>query len=53
MTHKFKLKGTGPIKFHLGMDFYRDEEGTMCIAPVKYIEKIVANYKLMFGEAPK
>jgi hypothetical protein len=22
--HKFKLKGTGPIKFHLNMDFFHD-----------------------------
>jgi hypothetical protein len=22
--HKFKLKGTGPITFHLGVDFTRD-----------------------------
>jgi hypothetical protein len=29
--HKFKLKGTGLIAFHLGMDFTRDEDGTLCI----------------------
>jgi len=23
---QFKLKGTGPTKFHLGCDFFRDEE---------------------------
>jgi Reverse transcriptase (RNA-dependent DNA polymerase) len=37
--HKFKLKGTGPIMFHLGMDFTRDDDGTLCISPTKYIEK--------------
>jgi Reverse transcriptase (RNA-dependent DNA polymerase) len=26
--HKFKLKGTGPISFHLGMDFTRDDDKT-------------------------
>ena len=25
--HKFKLKGSGQIKFHLGMNFGRDEDG--------------------------
>jgi hypothetical protein len=33
--HKFKLKGTGPIKFHLKMDFFHDSDGVMCIAPKK------------------
>jgi Reverse transcriptase (RNA-dependent DNA polymerase) len=42
---KFKLKGTGPITFHLSMDFTRDEDGTLCISPRKYIEKLIKNYK--------
>ena len=50
---KFKLKGTGLIEFHLGMDFYRDSDGTLCMAPKKYIEKLVANYERTFGETPK
>jgi hypothetical protein len=29
--HKLKLKGTGPITFHLGMDFTRDDDNTLCI----------------------
>ena len=29
--YKFKLKGTGPIEFHLGCDFFRDEEGVLCL----------------------
>jgi hypothetical protein len=28
-THCFKLKGAGPIKFHLGCDFKRDKDGTL------------------------
>jgi hypothetical protein len=35
--HKFKLKGTRPIAFHLGMDFTRDDDGTLCISPKKCI----------------
>jgi Reverse transcriptase (RNA-dependent DNA polymerase) len=31
--HKFKLKGTGPITFHLGMVFTRDDDNTLCISP--------------------
>jgi hypothetical protein len=51
--YNFKLKGTGPIAFHLGMDIYREDNGTLCIAPRKYIERIIANYERIFGEPPK
>jgi hypothetical protein len=48
----FKLKGTGPISFHLGMDFTRDSDGMMCIAPKKYVNKMMASYEQMFGTKP-
>ncbi len=51
--HDFKLKGTGPISFHLGCDFFRDEDGVLCYAPKKYIEKILDNYRRLFGTNPK
>ena len=47
--YKFKLKGTGPIEFHLGCNFFRDKEGALCFAPCKYINKLVASYERMFG----
>jgi len=38
-THcKFKLKGTGPISFHLGCNFERDKDGTLIMQPTKCIE---------------
>jgi len=46
--YKFKLKGTGPIEFHLGCDFYRDEDGTLCFGPKKYIEKMEDAFVRMF-----
>lgn len=52
-THKFKLKGTGPISYHLGMDFFRDGEGHLCYAPRKYIERMMKAYESLFGEKPK
>jgi len=52
-TCQFKLKGTGPTKFHLGCDFFRDEEGVLCYAPKKYIEKILDNYCRIHGTWPK
>jgi hypothetical protein len=51
--HKFKLKGTGPITFHFSMDFTGDEDGTLCISPMKYIEKLIKNYEKSFGMKPK
>ena len=48
-TYNFKLKGTGPITYHLGMDFFRDEEGVLCFAPKKYVEKMMETCKQFFG----
>ena len=51
--NNFKLKGTGPIEYHLGNDYFRDEDGTLCFGPRRYIEKMAAEYQRMFGAAPK
>jgi hypothetical protein len=34
------------------MNVYREDDGTLRIAPRKYIERIVANYERIFGEPP-
>jgi Reverse transcriptase (RNA-dependent DNA polymerase) len=31
--HKFKLKGVGPLTYHLGCDYFRDQDGTLCCGP--------------------
>ena len=51
--YKFKLKGTGPISYHLGCDFVRDEDKVLCIQPKKYFEWMVETYIRLFGEKPK
>ena len=51
--YNFKLKGTGPLNYHLGCDFFRDELGTLCFSPKKYIGKMIDGYKTMFGSKPK
>ena len=49
----FKLKGTGELNFHLGANFSRDPDGTLCMSPSKYIsERLVSAYEKMFGEKP-
>jgi hypothetical protein len=39
-NYKFKLKGTGPLEFHLGCDFFRDT-------------RMHDNYVRLFGEKAK
>ena len=51
--HKFKLKGSGPITYHLGMNFFWDPDGMLCIEPKKYLIRLFKSYKRMFGESPK
>jgi hypothetical protein len=34
---------------HPGCDFVRDEDGTLCMAPKKYIESMIDGYVRMFG----
>ena len=48
--YKLKLKGVGPINYHLGC---RDEDGTLVADPRKYVEKILESYEKTFGEKPK
>ena len=47
------MKGDGPIDYHLGLNYIHEPDGTLCLQPVKYIEKIMESYKNMFGELPK
>jgi hypothetical protein len=53
IKYKFNLKGTGPLEFHLGCDFPSDENGVFCMAPRKYIEKMVDAHESMLGEKPR
>ncbi len=51
-TYKFNLKGTGPISFLLGCDFFHDKDDNLCYAPRKYIKKMLETYKCLFGQYP-
>lgn len=53
VTYKFITKGSGLLSFHLGMNFHRDDNGTLCISPRMYVEKMVGNNEKMFGETPR
>ncbi|MGL4933428.1 MAG: reverse transcriptase domain-containing protein, partial [Aeromonas sp.] len=51
--HGYKLKGDGPLKYHLGCDFGRDPDGTFYYGPFNYVEKMMDTYERLFGEKPK
>jgi len=51
--YKYKLKGVGTPKYHLGGDFYRDEDGTLAWGAKTYVKKLLLNYEQMFGSPPK
>ena len=50
--HGFKLKGMGPIDYHLGMTFQHNECSELCISPTRYIYKMVDTYVQLFGQMP-
>lgn len=50
--YSFKLKGTGPMSFHLGCGFQRDKTGILSMTPKKYVEKMIQAYEQMFGSKP-
>ena len=51
--YNFKLKGSGPMSFHLGCGFRRDEDGRLVMEPGKYIDKMMTAYGQLFdGERP-
>ena len=51
--NNFKLKGTGKMTFHLGCDYFRDSDGTLCVGPRTYVDRMVAQYVSLFGCKPK
>jgi hypothetical protein len=50
--YNYKLKGVGPIDYHLGGNFARDSDNTLRYGPRKYIDKLIATYEKTFGTKP-
>lgn len=48
----FKLEGTGPLSYHLGCGFTRDEIGVLCMDATKYISRFEDSYERIFGQKP-
>ncbi|HET7639405.1 MAG TPA: Ty1/Copia family ribonuclease HI, partial [Ktedonobacteraceae bacterium] len=51
--YEYKLKGVDEPKYHLGGDFFRDKDGTLCYGAQTYIKRLVDSYEKMFNEKPK
>ena len=51
--HGFHFKGTGPLAFHLGANFYCDTTGILSMVPRKYVECLINNYVQVFSEKPR
>ena len=48
----FKLKGSGPLNFHLVCGFHQDSAGTLYMDPGKYVYQIEKAYIQHFGIKP-
>jgi hypothetical protein len=51
--NNFKLKGTGPIDFHLGQSFSWNDDGEMEISAKRYVDKMIDTYVQLYGEKPR
>jgi hypothetical protein len=51
--YNFKLKGTGPIDFHLGQSFSWNDNGEMEISVKRYVDKMIDTYVQLYGEKPR
>jgi hypothetical protein len=51
--YNFKLKGTGPIDFHLGQSFAQNDDGEMEISAKRYVDKMIDTYVQLYGEKPR
>ena len=47
---KLKIKGEGPLEYHLGCDYKLDKDGTLVAQPKKFINKELESYKKMFPD---
>ena len=51
--YDLKLKGVGPLEYHLGCTYKKDPDGTLAADPRRYVNKILKSYERMFNEKPR
>ena len=50
--YHLKVKGDGPLTYHLKADYFPNPDGTMVSQPKKYIEKLKETYRRLFNTEP-
>ena len=51
--YNLKLKGVGPLEYHLGCTYKKDPDRTLAADPRRYVNKILESYERMFKEKPR
>ena len=51
--YNLKLKGVGPLEYHLGCTYKKDPDGTLAADPRRYVNKILESYERIFKEKPR
>ena len=51
--YNLKLKGVGPLEYHLGCTYKKHPDGTLAADPRRYVNKILESYERMFKEKPR
>ena len=49
----FTMKGVGKPTYHLGADFFRDEDSTLCLGSQMYAKCLCSNFSSLYGEELK
>ena len=51
--YELRLKGDAPLRYHLGCNFGRDPDGTLCQSAKQYVERMHDNYTRLFKSSPR
>ena len=49
----FTMKGVRSPTYHLGADFFRDNDSTLCMGAQTYAKQLCATFESLYGELPK
>ena len=51
--HNYTLKGLTEPRYHLGADYFRDKDGTLCFGAQTYVKHLLTNFESLYGELPR
>ena len=49
----FTMKGVGKPNYHLGANFFYDDDSTLCFGSQTYAKQLCSTFETLFGEQPK